>query len=128
MCMCSRAGCKWSGARPAIDGGGLRVLGWRPDAEEHRGYDVAAPAVMAKGGRKRRGVNAGPHRSIYKGPTGSARCGSFHSTELALTAMSRKFRETISPDFTPTYIHSMDSLVTYTLSLGRENNKAIRSS
>jgi hypothetical protein len=42
--------------------------------------------------------------------------------------MSRKFRETISPDFTPTYIHSMDSLVTYTLSLGRENNKAIRSS
>jgi hypothetical protein len=34
-------------------------------------------------------VNTGPRHPIYKGATGSTRCGSFHSKELALTAMSR---------------------------------------
>jgi hypothetical protein len=34
-------------------------------------------------------VNVSPRRFIYKGPTESAHCGSFHSKELALTAMSR---------------------------------------
>jgi hypothetical protein len=78
--------------------------------------------------RKEKGVvNAGPRRSIYKAPTGSARCGSFHNTELALTAISHRFRETISPNFMPTNTHATDSLATYTMSLGRENNKAIGS-
>jgi hypothetical protein len=34
-------------------------------------------------------VNAGRRRCIYKGPIGSARCGSFHIMELALTAVFR---------------------------------------
>jgi hypothetical protein len=43
-----------------------------------------------RGGRRLKGtVNAGPHCSIYKGPTVGACCRSFRRKELAVTAMHR---------------------------------------
>jgi hypothetical protein len=42
-----------AGTRPAMHGGGLRVLGRWLDAEARGGYGAAVQVVMAKGGRRR---------------------------------------------------------------------------
>jgi hypothetical protein len=70
-------------------GGRLRELGRRLDAELRRLRRGGSGGGGDGDGRKKTkgAINASPWRSIYKGPTGSAHCGSFHYTTLTLTAL-----------------------------------------